>query len=79
MVLPTVKRVSISPAIADFNKAIQLDPNLAGAYNNRGVVYSETGKYKPAIADFNKAIQLDPNLADAYNKSWENLPPERRL
>jgi tetratricopeptide (TPR) repeat protein len=53
-------------AIAEYNKAIELDPNLAIVYNNRGAAYFETGQYDLAIADFNKAIELDPNLAMAY-------------
>ncbi len=53
-------------AIAEYNKAIELDPNLAIVYNNRGAAYFETGQYDLAIADFNKAIELAPNLAMAY-------------
>ena len=52
-------------AIADFNRAIQLDPNYAVAYNNRGVVYS-MDDYDLAMADYTQAIQLDPNYAQAY-------------
>ena len=54
-------------AIEECNKAIQLDPSRAVAYNNRGQAYTEKGKYDLAIADCNKAIELDPNLAVAYN------------
>ena len=54
-------------ALADFNKALELDPNLAIAYNNRGGVYEKTGKLDLALADFNKALELDPKLAHAYN------------
>ena len=53
-------------AIAEYNKAIDLDPNLAIVYNNRGAAYFETEQYDLAIADFNKAIELDPNLDLAY-------------
>ena len=53
-------------ALADHNQAIQLDPNDAMAYNNRGNVYNDQGKYDLALADLNQAIQLDPNDAIAY-------------
>ena len=53
-------------AIAEYNKAIEIDPNLAIVYNNRGAAYFETGQYDLAIADLNKAIELDPNLDMAY-------------
>ena len=54
-------------AIEECNKAIELDPNLALAYNNRGAAYLYKGQYDLVIADCNKAIELDPNLALAYN------------
>ena len=53
-------------AIEECNKAIELDPNLAMAYNNRAWAYNEKGQWDLAIADCNKTIELDPNLAMAY-------------
>jgi len=53
-------------AIADYNKAIELNPNDADAYYNRGCTYGETGEYEKAIADFDKVIQLNPSDAGAY-------------
>ena len=43
-------------------KAIELNPNDAKAYYNRGLAKSDLQDYKGAIADFNKAIELNPNL-----------------
>ena len=54
-------------ALVDYNKAIQVDPNLAIAYSNRGFVYYNQNKWNLALADYNKAIQIDPNLAEPYN------------
>lgn len=51
---------------ADYDKLIDLDPDNADAYYNRGDAYDEMGEYGKAIADYNKAIQLNPNLASAY-------------
>jgi tetratricopeptide (TPR) repeat protein len=53
-------------AIAACNKAIDLDPELAIAYNNRGKAYYYKGQYDLAIKDYNKAIELDPELKVAY-------------
>lgn len=36
-------------------------------YNERGVVFSLSGKFQEAIHDFSYAISLDPDRADAYN------------
>jgi len=54
-------------AIADYDKAIAFDPNVALAYTNRGVAYGRKGAFDPAIADYTKAIALKPKYADAYN------------
>jgi tetratricopeptide (TPR) repeat protein len=54
-------------AIADFDKAIALNPNLAEAYYNRGTAYGRKGDLEQAIADLDKAIALKPDLAEAYN------------
>ena len=54
-------------AIADFNKAIQLQPGDPSVYYNRGSVYKILVKYRETIADFNKAIELDPLYTQAYN------------
>jgi len=53
-------------AIADYNKAIRLEPKAAAPYYDRGVAYHAKGNLGRAIADYNKAIRLDPNSAPAY-------------
>ena len=54
-------------AIADYDKAIELNPKDARAYYNRGTAKNELKQYKEAIADYDKAIELNPKDADAYN------------
>ena len=54
-------------AIVAYNRAIQLNPNYAEAYNNRGGVRSSLGDKQGAIADFNEALRINPNDADAYS------------
>ena len=53
-------------AIADFNRALQLDPKNANAYRNRGIAKIELGDLNGAIADYNRALQFDPKFAAAY-------------
>ncbi len=53
-------------ALADFNKAISLDPNYAQAYANRGLVYRRTNKLDLALADYDKALSIEPSYAPAY-------------
>ena len=53
-------------AIDHFNKAIEIDPKYAPAYDGRGVAYSNQGELDRAIADFDEAIRLDPSDALAW-------------
>ncbi len=53
-------------ALADFNKAINLDANYAQAYANRGLLYRQAGKLDLALADYNKALAIDGSYAPAY-------------
>jgi tetratricopeptide (TPR) repeat protein len=53
-------------AIADFNRAIELNPNLALTYYNRGLSKYKLQDYRGAIADYNKEIELNPNFEEAY-------------
>lgn len=45
----------------DCNKAIELSPQYALAYNSRGQHYYHRENFDQAISDFNKAIELAPN------------------
>ena len=53
-------------AIADFDQAIELNPQLTEAYYYRGLAYSELQQYEKAIADFTTAAQNKPNWPDVY-------------
>jgi tetratricopeptide (TPR) repeat protein len=53
-------------AIRDCTKAIELKPDDAMSYYNRGSVYDRKGDYEQAIRDYTQAIKLKPDYADAY-------------
>ena len=54
-------------AIRLYGEAVELKPDFAAAYNNRGIAYDDLKQYERAIADYDAAIELDPNFAAAYN------------
>ncbi|MGJ3248597.1 MAG: tetratricopeptide repeat protein [Elainellaceae cyanobacterium] len=53
-------------ALADYNQAIKLNPNLAEIYDQRGFVYYRLNDYSSAFADYSQALQINPNLASVY-------------
>jgi tetratricopeptide (TPR) repeat protein len=62
------KKQDIQGALADYNRAIQLNPNSAVAYNYRGLLKkNKLQDIQSALADYNRAIQLDPNFALTYS------------
>ena len=53
-------------AIADFSRAIEINPKYRGAYNARGVAYYDQKNYAQAISDCSKAIELNPEYTKSY-------------
>jgi tetratricopeptide (TPR) repeat protein len=49
-----------------FTKALQLDPKLAAAYEQRGLLYYFQGKYDKVIQDYQTYLDLAPEKAGAY-------------
>ncbi len=54
-------------AIGHYSRAIELNPDHAAVYNNRGIAFSKNGAFRHAIEDFNKAINLKPNYQKAFS------------
>lgn len=63
--LDKAQRLDYQGAIADFNQALQMNPNYVEAWRNRGDVYLQMGDYQAALADYNQALRIDPNFAGA--------------
>ena len=61
------KQKEYEESIEHYTKAIDIKPDFANAYNNRGNAYGDKGDYDLAIEDYTKAIQFNPNYAEAYN------------
>ena len=53
-------------AIADYSKALELNPEYRDAFNNLGKTFSRLGDYKRAILYYDRAIELNRKDADAY-------------
>jgi len=58
-------------AIADLDRAIQLDPDHAEVHFIRGLIHYELENYEQAIADYDHAIAIDTKYAEAYGHRGE--------
>jgi tetratricopeptide (TPR) repeat protein len=53
-------------AVMLLERTLQLDPKLADAQVQLGIIYSTRKNFGPAIAAFQKAIAIDPKLEEAH-------------
>ena len=49
-----------------YDRAIELKPNYADAYNNRGIAYAEMTRFDEAVASYTRCLSLRPNHVDAH-------------
>ncbi|MEM1369524.1 MAG: hypothetical protein AAGG02_16250 [Cyanobacteria bacterium P01_H01_bin.15] len=61
---------NFSAAIADFSEAISLEPKMAGAYHQRGILYGETNRQQ-AVSDMREASRLyfEQGDLDSYQQA----------
>lgn len=55
-------------AIADYDKAIEIDPSYSLAYSLRGLAYAGKGEHDRAIADYDKALLMRPYIVTYLNR-----------
>jgi len=60
------KSGNFTQAMADYNRAIKIDPTYSIAYVNRGNIYDKQGNLAQAMANYNRSIEIDPTHAEAY-------------
>jgi tetratricopeptide (TPR) repeat protein len=66
-------------AVAEFEEALQLDPDDAETHYNLGLAYKALGKVDEAIGEYQEAIRLDPDLAEAHNGLGNAYSDQGRL
>lgn len=54
-------------AIADFDKVLEIDPQVVVAYINRAIAKRKLGDNRGAIIDFDKALAINSKMAISYN------------
>ena len=62
----TIEKEDYKGAIANFTKAIELKPDYASVYSNRGISKKNLGDLNGAYADWRKAA----SLGDSNSAKW---------
>lgn len=68
-------------ALADYNKSVELKPDLPALYVSRAKTYFGLKSFDLAVADFTKAIGLSPNDSSIYlnrGLAYENLNDSKK-
>jgi len=66
-------------AIADYTKAININPNRKLFFYNRGLAHEQLNQNQKALDDYSKAIQLDPSYQEAISSRaniYKKINPE---
>lgn len=64
--LDMVRRGAYVDAIAEFQEAVELDPDFAEAIYNLGVTYQKLDSHEKAIEQFGVAVKMRPEDAEYY-------------
>lgn len=68
----------LDEALTNYQKALQLDPNLYEAALFSGDVHTQKGEFEQAEAAYQKAISIDPNRELAYRYSATPLMKQQK-
>ena len=60
------KQGKLDTAIAEFKKALEINPGLIEVRNNLGNAYHDQGNLIDAVTEYQKAIEINPNDAEAH-------------
>jgi tetratricopeptide (TPR) repeat protein len=54
-------------AIASYDEAVKIKPDLYEVWNNRGLALSYLGRYEAAIVSYDEAVKIKPDLHEVWN------------
>jgi tetratricopeptide (TPR) repeat protein len=60
------RKGDLDGVISDSTKAIELNPALAEAWNNRALARQEKGDLDGALPDYDRSVQLNAKVASTY-------------
>lgn len=67
------KQGKFQEAVECFNRVIEMAPNHANAWTEKGICLKELGRYEEALQCFNRALELDARVPAVYYAKGETL------
>lgn len=62
---------SFDQAMADYAKAIEVNPTWGMLYTNRGLTWQRLGQYQKALDDFDRSLEVSPGYGQGHQaKAW---------
>ncbi len=68
-----IDNLDYNKALKCYDNALEIDPNNANVWNNKGYVLGLSGRYKEAIDCYDKSLEIDPNNANVLNNKGNAL------
>jgi len=62
-----LQKGQVDEALAQFRRALEINPNYAEAHNNLAIALYQKGQVDEAIAQFQEALRLKPDYKDAQD------------
>jgi tetratricopeptide (TPR) repeat protein len=59
-------RGQFDEAIAQFQQALEIQPDIVAAHNNLGALLGRRGRFDEAVAHYRKALEIKPDVAAAH-------------
>jgi Tfp pilus assembly protein PilF len=59
-----MRRRDFAAARQDFERAVQLQPEMGEVYANRGAIYVVEGRFREGVADFDRALALGLDMPE---------------
>jgi lipoprotein NlpI len=63
--------------MADYDRALSLNPTMAAVYQNRGIAYLLHGQDAEAERDFTRCLELDSSLKPSLDKAVAAIKKRR--
>ena len=73
------RKGQLEEAVSCYQKALRINPNLAGVYNNMGAGLQGLGRMEEALSSFEMAVKIRPDYVEAFNNMGNLLQQMGRI